>query len=118
MYRAGVPLVAGTDSIAGFTLHRELEIYARLGIPTNEVLRIATWSGARYTDTLAQAGTIEAGKRADLILVDGDPVADISAIRRVALVMKGGAVYYPAEIYEALGIRRFTEPLRPTTSGE
>lgn len=113
LYRAGIPLVAGTDSIAGFTLQRELEIYARAGIPANEVLKIATWNGARYSDTLAEAGTIETGKRADLILVDGDPVADISAIRRVSLVMKEGTVYYPAEIYEALGIRRFTEPLRP-----
>lgn len=113
MYRAGIPIVAGTDSIPGFTLHRELEIYARAGIPANEVLKIATWNGAKYSDTLAEAGTITTGKRADLILVDGDPVADISAVRRIALVMKEGAVYYPAEIYEALGIRRFTEPLKP-----
>lgn len=116
MYRAGIPLVAGTDSIPGFTLHRELEIYARAGIPPNEVLKIATWNGAKYSDTLAESGTIETGKRADLILVDGDPVADISAIRRIALVMKSGTVYYPTEIYEALGIRRFTEPLKPAAA--
>ncbi|MEZ5458101.1 MAG: amidohydrolase family protein [Steroidobacteraceae bacterium] len=116
MYRAGIPIVAGTDSIAGFTLHRELELYARAGIPANEVLKIATWNGAKYSDTLAESGTITTGKRADLILVDGDPVADISAVRRVALVMKEGAVYYPAEIYEALGIRRFTEPLKPAVA--
>lgn len=115
MYRAGIPIVAGTDSIPGFTLHRELEIYARAGIPSNEVLKIATWNGAKYSDTLAEAGTITTGKRADLILVDGDPVADISAVRRIALVMKQGTVFYPAEIYEALGIRRFTEPLKPVT---
>lgn len=113
MYEAGIPLVAGTDTIPGFTLHRELELYVAAGIPANEVLRIATWNGAKYTNTLGDSGSISVGKRADLILVDGDPVADISAIRRISLVMKEGAVYYPTELYQTLGIRGFTQPLKP-----
>jgi hypothetical protein len=110
VYQAGIPLVAGTDDIAGFTLHRELELYVKAGIPPAEVLRIATVNGAKYTGTLADRGTVERGKLADLILVDGDPTANISDIRRISLVMKGGTVYFPAEVYEAVGIRRFVEP--------
>ena len=113
MHRAGIPLVAGTDAVAGFTLHREMELYVKAGIPPAEVLRIATWNGAKYTRTLDRLGSITRGKLADLILVDGDPTSDISAIRKVALVMKEGVVYYPAEIFAATGIKPFAAPLRP-----
>ena len=112
LYRAGIPLVAGTDAISGFALHRELELYVEAGIPPAEALRIATWNGAKYTGTLSERGSITPGKLADLVLVDGDPTRDISAIRRPVLTMKGGAVYYPSEIYEALGIAPFVEPVR------
>jgi len=110
LYRAGIPIVAGTDNIPGFTLHRELELYVKAGIPPAEALRIATWNGAKYTGTLAERGSVERGKRADLILVDGDPTMNISDIRRISLVMKGDTVYYPAEVYEAVGVRRFVDP--------
>ncbi len=110
LHQEGVPLVAGTDDIAGFTLHRELELYEKAGIPAPEALRIATRSGAKYTNTLDSLGSVEPGKFADLILVDGDPTANISDIRRVSLVMKAGNVYYPAELYEAVGITRFVDP--------
>ncbi|HET9326141.1 MAG TPA: amidohydrolase family protein [Candidatus Eisenbacteria bacterium] len=116
LYRAGVPLVAGTDAIAGFALHRELELYVEAGIPANEALKIATWNGAKYTGTLADRGSIERGKLADLVLVDGDPTKDISAIRRPVMTMKGGVVFYPSEIYDAMGIKPFVEALRPTAA--
>jgi hypothetical protein len=111
MHRAGIPLVAGTDDIAGFTLHRELELYVKAGIPAGEVLRIATWNGAKYTRTLDRLGSITTGKLADLILVEGDPTQDISAIRRINLVMKEGVVYYPSEIHAATGIKPFAAPI-------
>jgi hypothetical protein len=110
LHAAGVPLVAGTDSIAGFMLHRELELYVQAGVAPGEAIRIATENGARYSGLLHETGTIERGKRADLILVDGDPTRDISDIRRISYVLKGGVGYAPAELYEAFGIRRFTEP--------
>ena len=113
MHRAGIPLVAGTDAMAGFALHREAELYVKAGIPPGEVLRIATWYGAKYTRTLDRLGSIAPGKLADLILVDGDPTQDISAIRQIVLVMKEGVVYYPAELHEATGIKPFASPLRP-----
>ena len=107
MHKAGVPLVAGTDNWAGFSLHRELELYVKAGIPAPEVLRIATWNGARYSGSAAEAGSIEVGKRADLVLVDGDPSVNISDIRKLSLVLKAGVAYSPAEIFEAVGVRPF-----------
>jgi cytosine/adenosine deaminase-related metal-dependent hydrolase len=112
MHRAGVPLVAGTDG-DGFTLHRELELYVKAGIAPEEVLRIATWNGAKYTRTLDRLGSIAPGKLADLILVEGDPTRDVSAVRRISLVMKEGVVFYPTEIYEATGVKPFAEAARP-----
>ncbi|HWN05594.1 MAG TPA: amidohydrolase family protein [Steroidobacteraceae bacterium] len=110
LHEAGVPLVAGTDSLAGFMLHRELELYVQAGVPAGEAIRIATENGARYSGVLGDRGTVERGKRADLILVDGDPTKNISDIRKVSYVLKDGVGYAPAQIYEAFGIRRFAEP--------
>ena len=110
LHAAGVPLVAGTDSLAGFMLHRELELYVQAGIAPGEAIRIATENGARYAGVLADRGTIERGKRADLILVDGDPTKDISDIRRVSYVLKDGIGYSPADLYETFGVRPFTKP--------
>jgi hypothetical protein len=112
MHRAGIPIVAGTDEVAGFTLHRELELYVKAGISAGEALKIATWNGAKYTRTLDRLGSIAAGKLADLILLESDPIEDISAIRRINLVMKEGVVYYPSEIHEATGIKPFAAPLK------
>jgi imidazolonepropionase-like amidohydrolase len=114
LYRSGIPLVAGTDGMAGFTLHRELELYVKAGILPAEALRIATWNGAKYTRTLDRLGSITPGKLADLILVEGDPTQNISAIRRISLVMKEGAVFYPAEIHAATGIKPFEPALMPS----
>jgi hypothetical protein len=110
MYREGIPLEAGTDDIAGFTLHRELELYVSAGIGAPEALRIATVNGAKYTGMLDRSGSVERHKNADLILVDGDPTANISDIRHVSLVLKGDVAYLPAEVYEAMGVRRFVDP--------
>jgi len=112
MYRAGVPIVAGTDELPGFTLQRELELYVQAGLTPAQVLQVATWNGAKYSRTLEETGSITPGKRADLVLVDGDPTADIADVRKLALVIKGGQAYYPAEIHEALGIGPFTTPVK------
>jgi hypothetical protein len=117
-YRAGVPVVAGTDEVAGFTLQRELELYARAGLTPAQVLQVATWNGAKYARVLDDRGSVAVGKRADLILVDGDPTVDISDIRKVALVLKDGNAYYPSEIDTALGIAPFTAPLQVRTGGK
>jgi len=115
-HRAGVPIVSGTDNFAGFTLQRELELYVKAGIPANEVLRIATWNGATYARVLADRGSVERGKRADLILVDGDPTRDIATLRNVALVLQDGDAYYPAELYAELGVKPFAPALKPEST--
>ncbi|MBN6148822.1 amidohydrolase family protein [Xanthomonas sp. AmX2] len=112
LYQAGVPLVAGTDATPGFTLQRELELYVQAGLTPSQALQVATWNGAKYSRTLDSRGSITPGKRADLILVDGDPTRDIGDLRKVALVLKQGTAYYPSEVYAALGIEPFAAPVR------
>lgn len=111
-YKAGVPLVAGTDEVPGFTLQHELALYVRAGLTPAQALQVATWNGAKYSGVLGELGSIAPGKRADLVLVDGDPTTEIADIRRVATVIKGETVYYPAEIHAELGIKPFAEPVR------
>jgi imidazolonepropionase-like amidohydrolase len=105
LYDSGVPIVAGTDDIAGFTLHTELENYVAAGIPAPKALQIATLGGARVMKHDNERGSITAGKLADLILVDGDPTVRISDIRRVVTVIKDGNVYDAAALCEVLGVR-------------
>jgi len=105
LHDSGITIVAGTDSMAGFTLHRELENYVAAGIPAAQVLQIATLGGARVMKHDNERGSIAAGKLADLILVDGDPTARISDIRRVVTVIKEGTVYDAGALYEVLGVR-------------
>jgi len=105
LYDAGVTIVAGTDSAPGFALHRELELYAEAGIPPADVLRIATLGAARVMKRDGELGSIEQGKLADLILIDGDPTRRMSDIRRVSLVVKDGSVYEPAALYKSIGVR-------------
>lgn len=105
MHEEGIAILPGSDmEIAGFSLHRELEIYTEAGIPAPEVLSLATLGAAREMGMDNELGSIGRGKLADLILVDGDPTKDISDIRRVIMVIKDGRVYDSAAIYKALGI--------------
>ena len=107
LYRAGVPIVAGTDSWAGITLAGELALYVQAGLTPAQVLQIATLNGATYTRTLADRGSIEVGKLADLVLVDGDPTRDIADVRKVALVITQGHWISPPEVHAELGIVPF-----------
>jgi Amidohydrolase family len=107
LYRAGVPLVAGTDSWAGITLPGELALYVQAGLTPSQVLQIATLNGAIYTRTLADRGSIEVGKLADLLLVDGDPTRDIADVRKVAAVITQGHWISPPEVHTELGIVPF-----------
>ena len=89
LYDNGIQLVPGSDHMAAFTLHRELETYIEAGIPNAAVLRIATLDSAKLVGADDRTGSIAVGKQADLVLVEGDPFEDISAVRRATLVMKG-----------------------------
>jgi len=108
LHRAGVPLVAGTDAMAGFTLHRELELYHQAGISNADVLRIATLDSATVAGKAAGSGSISKGKQADFVLLSGNPLQDISAVRSPVAVFRGDRWFDPAQLYEAVGIRPFT----------
>jgi imidazolonepropionase-like amidohydrolase len=105
LYKAGIPIEAGSDSLAGFTLHRELELDVQAGIPPTEVLKLATLGAARIMKKDTELGSVAPGKLADLVLISGNPVANISDVRKTALVMKDGVLYNPAELYAELGIQ-------------
>lgn len=109
LYDAGVPVVAGTDSLAGFTLHRELELYEKAGIPAAKVLQLATLGAARVVRRDGELGSITPGKLADVILVDGEPAAHIADIHRVNTVVKDGVVYQVADLDRALGVKPASE---------
>jgi imidazolonepropionase-like amidohydrolase len=109
LYKAGVPIVAGTDEMAGFTLHAELEMLVKAGLTPAQALQVATRNGARYTRTSVDRGSIVAGKLADLVLVDGDPTKTIGDIRKVAAVITRGYLVYPHEIDKELGIVPFVK---------
>ena len=109
LYRAGVPIVAGTDEMAGFTLQAELELLVQAGLTPAQAIQVATRDGARYTRTSHERGAIVPGKLADLVLVDGDPTKNIGDIRKVAAVITRGYLVYPHEIDKELGIAPFVK---------
>jgi imidazolonepropionase-like amidohydrolase len=104
LYDNHIPIVAGTDALAGFSLHRELELYVQAGIPPAEVLRIATLGAASVMKHDDQLGSIVPGKLADLDIIDGDPSVNISDVRRVVTVIKDGKVYDAREVAAEIGV--------------
>jgi imidazolonepropionase-like amidohydrolase len=105
LYRSGLSIEDGTDNMAGFALHRELELDVQAGIPANVVLQDATLNAARIMSMDKDLGSIAPGKLADLVLVDGDPTKNISDIRKTVLVVKDGVIYKPSELYSELGVK-------------
>ena len=98
MRRAGVGILAGTDyplrnSPPGFGLHGELEYLVRAGLSPMEVLRAATIEPARYFGMTDSLGTVAAGKVADLVLLDANPLADIRNTRKIAAVVANGRLF-------------------------
>lgn len=111
MYKAGIPIVAGTDELAGFTLQGELELLVKAGLTPAQALQVATLNGAKYSNAASHKGQIAVGMDADILLVDGDPTTNIADIRKLALVITQGKVVYPAKIYQAMGIKPFVTEL-------
>jgi imidazolonepropionase-like amidohydrolase len=98
MHQAGVPLLAGTDAggainvgiVPGFSLADELELLVECGLAPADALRTATLNPALYLGEEATAGTVAEGKRADLVLLDADPLAAIGNVRKITGVMAHG----------------------------
>jgi imidazolonepropionase-like amidohydrolase len=103
MNRAGVPILAGTDTAAGvrvypgFSLHEELELLVQAGLTPMEALQAATLNAGKYLG-LADTGTIEKGKRADLVLLDANPLEDIRNTRKIESVVLAGRYFSRADL--------------------
>jgi imidazolonepropionase-like amidohydrolase len=106
LHRAGIPIVAGTDqAVPGYSLHRELELYVEAGFTPMEAIQAATIVPARVMHLDKELGTIEKGKRADLILLTADPLADIHNSRQVEYVITNGAMYHTSELWQSVGFK-------------
>ena len=92
VHTAGGLLVLGSDQTIGPAVHREMELLAEAGIPAKDIIRIATLNGAIFLGREADLGSIETGKLADAVLLNANPLQDISNARQIALVMKAGSI--------------------------
>jgi imidazolonepropionase-like amidohydrolase len=108
LHAAGVPIVAGTDGgIPGFSLWRALELYVAAGLTPLEALQTATLVPAKAMGVDQEIGTIEPGKRADLLVLDANPLTDISYIRHLRYVVANGRMYHRDALWRSAG---FTVP--------
>jgi enamidase len=106
--RAGGTLVVGTDPtggggvIPGYSNQRAIELLVEAGLTPLEAIKAATWNGANYLGIGSRTGTIAVGKQADLVVIGGDPSAQIADIRKVELVFKRGVGFDPARLIESV----------------
>jgi imidazolonepropionase-like amidohydrolase len=106
LHEAGVPIVAGTDEgIPGHSVHREIELYVEAGFTPMEALQAATIVSARAMKLDGELGTIEKGKRADLLVLDANPLDRIQNVRTVRWTVHDGRVYDAAALWRSV---RFT----------
>ena len=93
-HRAGIPIVAGTDMGTPFTppdtIHAEIAALAEIGLTPHEAIQAATLQGARALGLDDELGTVQPGRRADLLVLDGDPLADLAATRRIRHLVQDG----------------------------
>jgi imidazolonepropionase-like amidohydrolase len=103
LHDAGVPIVAGTDEgIPGHSVHREIELYVEAGFSPMAALQSATSVPARAMRLDAELGTIERGKRADLVVLDANPLDRIQNIRTVRWTVSDGRVYDAAALWKSV----------------
>jgi imidazolonepropionase-like amidohydrolase len=106
LHQAGVPLLVGSDLVVpGASVHRELELLVRAGLTPIEALRAATTVPARVLN-VTDVGAVYVGQRADMVILDGDPLTDISNVRRVHWTVSRGRVYEPAPLWRLVDVQR------------
>jgi imidazolonepropionase-like amidohydrolase len=114
--QAGVRIIAGTDGpgigklVPGFGLHRELELLVEAGLSPLQALRAATATAAEALDKQDQLGTIERGKLADMVVVDGDPLEKIQNLAKIHLVVQGGKQYWPEVLLKQVQTEAHKKP--------
>jgi imidazolonepropionase-like amidohydrolase len=106
LHQAGVTIVAGTDqAVPGHSLYREIELYVQAGFSPIQAIQAATIVPARVMGLDKELGTVEAGKRADVIILGANPLEKISNIRTVEKVVTGGTMYDTAPLWESVGFK-------------
>ena len=106
--KAGGLLISGADptgnggALAGFADQRNIELLVEGGFTPEQAIQISTANGAKFLGELDHIGTLAAGKQADLVVIDGNPAAQIADIRKVKLVFKDGVGYDPAKLLESI----------------
>ena len=104
LHAAGIPIVAGTDqAIPGYSIHHELELYVEAGFTPLETLQSATIEAARVLGVDKESGSLQPGKRGDVLLLEADPLADIHNMRKVWRTVAAGAIYDPAPLWRSVG---------------
>lgn len=107
LHKAGVPIVAGTDlGVPGYSLHREMELYVQAGFTPMEAIQSATIVPAKVMKLDGEVGTVRPGMRADILVIDGDPLANISNTRNVQFVISNGRYFEPAPLWESVGFEK------------
>jgi imidazolonepropionase-like amidohydrolase len=107
LHDGGVPVVAGTDgAVPGHSLLRTLELFVEAGLTPAEAIATATVAPARAMRMEKEFGTIEAGKRADLLVLDANPLTNISNIRRGRWVVANGRLFDCAALWQSVGFAR------------
>ena len=101
---AGVPMLAGSDSggaaweVPGLALHQEFDELARAGLSPLRVLQMTTWRAAEFMNATDVTGSVAAGKHADLVLLDANPVESVDHLHRIRGVVRGGRYLGPADL--------------------
>ena len=106
LFDAGVPIVAGTDgALPGYSVLRSIEMYVEAGMTPLQAIESATRVPAESMGLAKTSGTIEPGKRADLVVLDANPLTSISNIRKIRYVIANGRVMSPAPLWKEAGFR-------------
>ena len=107
-YEAGGKLAAGTDptgagrTVAGYANQRVVELFIEAGFTLVEAIKISSLNGAEYLERDAEVGSLVVGKKADLVLINGDLEADVANIRKMEIVFKNGVGFDSQKIFESM----------------
>jgi imidazolonepropionase-like amidohydrolase len=114
MHARGIPIGAGTDTpiflaVPGYSLHSELKMLVRAGLSPLEAIESATVRPAEYFSLQDEMGSVDVGKKADLVLLDANPLDDIANTRQIAAVVSKGRIFTPDELSELISAAHSAE---------